>query len=233
MKLPSFNPHLDKEASPIGLARYLHILFVNMWQFLVCNILFVLCSIPLITLGPSLIALTRVCCTVLRGKRVSPCANFFEAFKSNFRVGLLLSLAIPLYIWTLYMGMAYFQLFLESGSFLFRALSFLLAYFLLNAYMQYLLPLLAYMNSDMYSVMRNAFILCFSGKLYTLFGALISALIFVCGILFLPKTLPLYITVYFSLFVYNMSFFGWKIADRDIFTPYYEAHPEESDRDGY
>lgn len=234
MKLPSFNPYLDGSTQPIGLARYLDVFFMNIGQLLVCNILFVLCCLPVVTIGPGLIALSRVCCTALRGKKISPVADFFGAVKNNLKPGLVLTVAlVPLYLWLIYMGAAALRTDLEAGTQLAWFLLSLAAFLLLNAYTLYLLPLLAYMKADWYTVMKNAFLLCFAGKGYTLLGSVTTAAFFLAGFLALPKSIPLLALIFFSFVVYNGSFFGWKIIDQYIFAPYYEEHPEESFDDNY
>lgn len=234
MKIPSFNPYLDRANQPQGLARYLDTFFQNIGQFLICNLLFLLCCIPIITIGAGLIALARVNCTALRGRQVRPVSDFFESVRGNFKAGLLVTFGfLPLYLWSLYMGIAFWQVYLENGGSLLPAMVFTLVFLLLNAFALYLFPLLAYMKADGYTVLRNALLLVVGGKGYSFFGALVCTVLVLIGIFTLPKSLPLMFTIYFSALVYTGCFFGWKIIDKYIFSPYYETHPDSTNTDNY
>lgn len=234
MKLPNFNPYLGKDTQPVGLARYLDTFFVHIGQLMVCNLLFLLCSIPLITIGPGLIALSRISCTILRGQSVSAVQDFFDAFRKNFKAGLVISFTlVPLYLWQFYISSAHLQNYFETGSGLPLFLLFFVGFIVLNCFSLYLFPLLAYLNADGWTVLQNALLLCFVGGGYTFFGGLSSTVLFTVAILSLPNSLPLWITILFSFLIYNTCFFGWKIVDKHVFSPYYEAHPEESFRDNY
>lgn len=234
MKLPHFNPYLGKETQPVGLARYLDTLFMNIGQLMICNLLFLVCSLPLVTIGPGLIALSRICCTMLRGQSVSTVRDFFDAFKKNFKAGLVVTFTVvPLYLWQFYMSSASLQNYLETGDYLPQFLLFFIGLLLLSCFCLYLFPLLAYLKADPWTVLQNSFLLCFIGGGYTLFGAITSVAFFVVGILSLPNSLPLWITILFSFLMYHLCFFGWKVADTHVFAPYYEAHPEEIFRDNY
>ena len=234
MKLPNFNPYLGKDTQPVGLARYLDTLFVHIGQLMVCNLLFLVCSLPLITIGPGLIALARINCTLLRGQAVSSVRDFFEAFKKNFKSGLILSFTVvPLYLWQFYMSCASLQNYMETGSYLPQFLLFFIGFIMLNCFMLYLLPMLSYLKADGWTVLQNSFLLCFIGGGYTFFGGLSSVVLFTVCVLSLPNSLPLWVTIIFSFLVYHLCFFGWKIADAHVFSPYYETHPEESFQDNY
>ena len=234
MKLPNFNPYLGKESHPVGLARYLDTLFMNIGQLMVCNLLFLVCSLPVITIGPGLIALSRICCTMLHGQSVAPVHDFFDAFKKNFKAGLIVTFTIvPLYIWEFYMSGAALQNYMETGEYLPQFLLFFVGFLLLNCFSLYLFPLLAYLKADGWTVLNNAFLLCFIGSGYTLFGGISSVILVAAGVLSLPNSLPLFITIFFCFLMYHFCFFGWKIVDQYVFTPYYEAHPEEMEQDHY
>lgn len=234
MKIPSFNPHLDRGSQPQGLARYLDTFFLNIGQFLIGNMLFLLCCIPVVTIGPGLIALARIACTALRGRQINPVSDFWEAIKGNFKTGLFVTFGfLPLYLWSLYMGIACWQGCCENGSSFLLAMVFTVGFLLLNAFGLYLLPLLAYMKADGYTVLRNALLLIVGGKGYSFLGGLVCMVIVLAGILTLPKSLPLLMTIYFSAIVYTGCFFGWKIIDNYIFSPYYEAHPDSMYTDNY
>ena len=233
MKFPSLNPFLGRSGSG-GLARYVEGFFMNIGALLAANLLFVVCGLPLVTLGPGLIALARICCQAHRGEPISPVRDFFRAFKGNFKAGLLLSLTlVPLYLWQYLLFGSALNHYLAEGTGLPTLILFCVGFLGLNCFAMYLLPLLAFLKADGKTVLRNAFLLCFAEGGWSLAGGITSMLLFSLGVVSLPNSLPLFVAIFFSLLTYHWCFFGWKILDKYVFTPYYEEHPEERDADNY
>lgn len=233
MKFPNLNPFLGNSSSG-GLGRYVEGFFMNIGALLAANLLFVLCSLPLVTVGPSLIALTRVCCQAHRGEDVSPAKDFFRAFRQNFKSGLLVSiLLVPLYLGQYLLFGSALGAYLAQGTGLPTLVLFAVGFLGINCFAMYLLPLLAFLKADGLTVLRNAFLLCFAEGGWSLTGSITAMVIFSLGAVSLPHSLPLFILIFFSLLVYHWCFFGWKILDKYVFTPYYEQHPEQRDADNF
>lgn len=60
-------------------------------DLLLLNILFIVTSLPLITLGPSLLALNTVALKMVTGEEPSTASSYFKAFKGNLKRGIQLS----------------------------------------------------------------------------------------------------------------------------------------------
>ena len=233
MKFPNLNPFLGNSGSG-SLARYVEGFFMNIGALLAANVLFILCSLPLVTLGPSLIALARICCQAGRGETISPARDFFRAFRQNLRAGLLLSITlVPLYLGEHLLFSSALTNYLTSGTGMPTLLLFALGFLGLNCFAMYLLPLLAFLKADGGTVLRNAFLLCFAEGGWSLTGGITAIVIFTLGVVSLPNSLPLFLAIFFSLLTYHWCFFGWKIVDKYVFTPYYEQHPEQREADNY
>lgn len=234
MKFPNLNPFLGKDGQSVGIVRYLETFFMNVGQLLVCNLLFVVCSLPVFTVGPGLVALARVSCNALRGRAISPVKDFFDAFKKNFFPGILVSIVIvPVYLWQYSMCSLALQTHWETGANLPQFSLFAIGFVAMNCFAMYLLPMIAFLKAGGWTVVRNSFLLCFAGGGFTLLGGLTTAVLFAVGMLSLPHSLPLVLALFFSLLVYNGCFFSWKVMDKFVFAPYYEAHPEEILDDNY
>ena len=63
-------------------------------DLLLLNILAVICSIPVITIGPSITAMHNIVIRIVRGEEGYTVRPFFDAFKANFKKGMLLSVII-------------------------------------------------------------------------------------------------------------------------------------------
>ena len=66
--------------------------FHDLFDLIVINWLWLLCCLPIITIGPATCAMYRVTLRLARGEPVSPVKEFLAALKGNFKAGLVLGL---------------------------------------------------------------------------------------------------------------------------------------------
>ena len=71
-----------------------HIFFNKVGDIVIANLLFILCCIPIITIGPSLTALYHCMLRTVKGNNNGTTKTFFRAFKENFRQSLLVWLPL-------------------------------------------------------------------------------------------------------------------------------------------
>ena len=64
----------------------------NLWDLILVNILWIVCSLPVITMGPATCAAYSVMLKTVDDETVPTAREFFRAFKDNFVKGLLLGL---------------------------------------------------------------------------------------------------------------------------------------------
>ena len=64
----------------------------NLWDLMILNWLWVLCSLPVVTIGPATCAMLTVTLKLTRGEPVYPLKDFFRSFRDNFKPALLLGL---------------------------------------------------------------------------------------------------------------------------------------------
>lgn len=65
-------------------------------NLLILNLLFLVCSIPIVTIGPALTATYYVALKLIRREESGIIKNFFHAFRLNFKQGLLMGLGVLL-----------------------------------------------------------------------------------------------------------------------------------------
>ena len=65
---------------------------VGMADLLILNLLWLVCSLPIVTIGPATCALYTVTLKIVRDEPVETLREFFRAFKSNFKNGFLYGL---------------------------------------------------------------------------------------------------------------------------------------------
>ena len=65
-------------------------------NLLILNILFLVCSIPIVTIGPSLTATYYVTLKIIRKEESGIVKSFFHSFRQNFKQGLILGVGVCL-----------------------------------------------------------------------------------------------------------------------------------------
>ena len=72
----------------------------HLWDLMVLNWMWFLCSLPIITIGPATCGLYSVTLKLAREELVNPAKDFFLGLKRNFKAGLVLELAavVPLVV---------------------------------------------------------------------------------------------------------------------------------------
>ena len=142
----------DFQMTPVGrFLRYLCDLMVVNW-------LWILCSLPVVTIGPATCALFAVTLRLARDENVSVLRTFFRAFRNNFKSGLLLGL---IGIGLLVVGATDFLFALEQTG-LFRKLFIVVAVIVLCVLLivvSYAFALQARFENSLTGQIKNAFTL--------------------------------------------------------------------------
>lgn len=131
----------------------------RIWDLFVLNLLFVLCSLPIVTIGASLTAMHRVLLQFVRDDDVHFVRDFFVAFKREFRQATLLWLPMLIIGGILFADLTMFLPGLEGGmrGALFFASLFFEVFWL--ELMIYLWPLQARYTNPLRQTVKNALLI--------------------------------------------------------------------------
>lgn len=167
-----------------------HIFLNKIGDIILVNLLFILCSIPVVTIGPSLTALYHCMLRTVKDNNNGTAKTFFRAFKENFRQSFLIWLAILAAAFILTTN----ALFLREHP---GSLSQILLYgtyaalVLLFVFFLYIFPVIAAFANTLKALSRNAFLLAFMHFPTTLAMAVLT--VFPMYMTYLDtKLLPLY-----------------------------------------
>ena len=166
-------------------------------SFIALNLLWLLCSAPLLTAGVSTAAMYTITRKMARHEYPTVLPDFFKAFRDNFKKGMLAGLVMlfPLLLLVLYLflglsgGM--------EGNALLRVLIWLAAG-IIGVFSSYLWPLLAWYDNTLGNTLRNAVLL----PLSNLFIALTVTVL---------NLLPLFLLLRHTAFFLRISFL-WLVA---------------------
>ncbi len=141
----------------------------------ILNFLFLLCCIPIVTIGASLTALYTVALKAAKNEESYIIRSFFLAFKNNLKIGTLtwlIVLAVGIILWTdlqIMPGIA-----APFGTIL-QVLTLTISFLYLIGVL-YLFPYIARFENTLFGSLKNAFLLAISHLPYTLLLVAISVL---------------------------------------------------------
>ena len=137
-----------------------HVFLNKLGDIVIANLLFILCSIPVITIGPALTALYHCMMRTVKGNNNGTPRTFFRAFKENFKQSLLVWLLILVAGIILVLNLRF--LLHANGSaanMLFYLTIGVLP--LLVIFSLYIFPVIATFVNSLGALCRNAFLLAF------------------------------------------------------------------------
>jgi len=216
-------PGIDKNAPPKkGLALYLDLLTIDFWAFIMLNMLYVICCIPVITLGGATLAYTNLCCKLIRNEHVFIFSDFFNSFKQNFKKGILFSVLLLLILFDLLIiytnTSTYLKDGLDSGGTIFLSIAILLS-ILLTSLIAYLIPMVANLDLDFLFQLKNAFILIIIGGWRSLAVSAFSIATFVLGLSYFPFSTILFFIFGFYILIFTNCFFTWPLIEKYVVFP--------------
>lgn len=177
-----------------SLGRFLTVLC----DLMLLNVLWLVCSLPILTIGPSTSALYAVMLKLVREEDQGIIKPFFKAFKDNFTNSFLYSLMLAAFGMVLYSDVVYALS--QSGGIriLFLVISGILAAIILT-FVSYVFALQARFENTRKGHIKNSFLLAFCSPGKTVLMWLIDA-VPVLLVLFLPPIVVAYIGSLFLLF---------------------------------
>ena len=141
----------------------------KVWKWIALNFLCLVCSIPILTIGPAFAALFYVSMKMTQGKDVSVIKDYFRAFKQNFKQGFVIHIIMLLIAVVILLNLYYCKQ-LQNGYVFYKYWEILL-YVIAFIYMMtliYVYPLLATFKNTVKGTLQNALLLPFTHIGWTL-----------------------------------------------------------------
>ena len=203
-----------------ALARFL--------DFIMLNIIFVICSLPIITIGASTTAMYTVMLKIVKNEEGYIVKGFFQAFKENFKmstIAWLIILPINLIIyWNIYLS-NYLPVFSNA----FMVFFFILGMVSLFGCV-YVFPLIARYENPLKATFKNAFLLAVARLPFTILLVIIHVVPVFITILD-GQTLIIGILVWLGI---GFSLVAWlsSIVLRRVFVIFEEKEDEKDEKEG-
>lgn len=144
-------------------------------DIILANLLFILCSIPLVTIGPSLTALYHCMLRTVKGNNNGTVKTFFRAFRQSFRQSLIVWLGLVVVGLLLFLDTRFLlQTGSDTGKIFYYLSGIVLALVVILAL--YIFPVIAAFANTLRNLLKNAFLFAFMHFPSTLTIAVISIL---------------------------------------------------------
>lgn len=202
-----------------------HLFFNFLGDIIIANLLFLLCSVPLITIGPSLTALYHCMLRTVKGNNNGTVRTFFRAFKENFRQSLIAWLSFVAAALILFLNLRFLNSQDSSAAGLLFLLSLSIVALLVLLFL-YTFPVIAAFSDTLPHLLRNALAFAFLHFPSTLLIVTVSILPMFMTYQDL-KLLPLYAFCWF-FFGFGLTAYVNSVVLYRMFRPYLRAEETEN-----
>ncbi len=87
----------------------------KVWDMILLSIIWVICCIPIVTIGPATTAMYYAIVKVIRRERGYVTKEFFHSFKDNFKLGMISSIIYAVLAYILYIDFTYSKALQDAG----------------------------------------------------------------------------------------------------------------------
>lgn len=200
------------DQKPVGERKGLQLYFWNLWYhfipLIMVNFLFVLCCIPVVTIGPAITALNRICCLLAAGKPlIYPIREFWDAFRGGFKQGFGTGILCIGYL--LMIAYSFWLLNSLGVASLTLRLILLLALVVFFMCMLYVFPQIAMLKLTLRQILGNAVRLMLVQLKESVAAVILGGLVILGPLYFWPMSMLLYIVLLFSAGSLVCCSFAW------------------------
>ena len=188
------------------------------------NILWFVCSLPIITIGPATVSLFTVTLKLAEGEPVSVLKTFFKAFKDNLKQSLIVGAFSIFTIFTLYADVNYILAIDGTLQKVYIVVACIVLALLLTT-ITYLNALIAKYNNTLKDHIINTFKLAFVNPVQTILMWLILLVPVFC-VLFIQPIVLLYMGWFFILFLVSLPIYICSIIMTGIFRKFNKSEGE-------
>lgn len=130
----------------------------RLWDILQVNFFWVICSIPIVTIGASTAAAFKVCLHMVDDEEGYIAKEFFKGFKENWKQGTVLGLVSLIAVYAVYLDIQLFNA-VEDNPMIFL-IAAILSDILFAVCLLYAFPLMARYQNKLWKIFRNSFEIC-------------------------------------------------------------------------
>lgn len=145
----------------------------RLWDVIKISLLWLVCSLPVITVGPATVALAKITLQMADETEGYVARDFLKAFRANLRCGIPLGLLAVLALYAIYLDSQFFGA-VESGSMLFLVAGIITGFVCAMAFI-YAFHLAARYENTLFGTLKNSYEIATRYFLRTLLLAILIA----------------------------------------------------------
>lgn len=206
---------------------FFELFFRKFWKMVGLNVLYVICCIPIVTIGPATAAFTKLLKYYMQERHVDMIRDFFGAFKSNFKqsfvVGIMDIALVVLFSVTL---QYYWQQSVESTAMMVGfslAMCTAIIIFLMHFYIYLMMVSTKLKLGD---ILKNSLILAISQMKTNIQIILFSLIIIIPMALFWQYIIPIIPFLPLSILGFIVCFIAYPVIRKIVIQPYYDQRGE-------
>lgn len=210
---------------------FFEILFRKFWKLIAMNDLYILCCLPVITIGPATAGYTYILRNFAREEHAFLWMDYRDTIEKNWKQAFFVSVINAGLGFFIYEATTFWYAQFEHSFIMVIPFAFCTCVMFIFIFMQYYIYImLITFKLNLRQIYKNAFIFAFAGLpqniLITLILGLVGLLMYISLIIpLLFVALLLTIAVSFCGLVIN--FIAWPVIKKYMVDPYYEMHPDE------
>jgi uncharacterized membrane protein YesL len=146
---------MEKSMSFFSVDGPLYRFISRFWDMIKLNLLWLLCSLPIVTMGASTAAAFSITLKMVDEQEGYIAKDFFKAFKSNLKQGSIMGILFLIALVALWLDFQFFNL-LDTNPVIFLIMGFV-GIFIFTLTFLYAFPLLARYQNSIINTMKNSF----------------------------------------------------------------------------
>lgn len=209
-------PGVDRNApKKTGSALFIDIFCREFTTLLKLNLIFLVSCIPIVTIGPSIGAMTAVTVKMVKDEPSDIYYDFKQGLRKNWKQSFILSIFGGLTLITIISAfLYYFQL--EGISYYSMMFIIAIVTIIYGMIWIYAYPMAVSVNLKLHYIIKNSFILSVMYIKNSIIAFLICSLLIVLSIIFLPMSVPVILVFSFSGCSFVSSFCAWNAIEKNI-----------------
>lgn len=211
-----------------GFIVFFEIFFRKFWLLLRVNFLYLLCCVPIITIGPATAGFTYIMRNYARQEHAFPWLDYKDTIKKNWKQSLAASLINAAVILILVVAIQFYSRQLKNFVMIVPLSICIAASFLFLFMHYYIYVLIITFKLKLRQIYKNAFIFAGVGLFRNLLVTVVLAAFWGVLYLFEPYSFILFLpTIALSFSGLLINFCVWPVIQKFMVDPYYNDHPEE------
>lgn len=200
-----------------GILGYFQLLYHNFFDLILLNLIFILTSLPIFTIGASLVALNKSILRMVQDEPASYIKDYFYYFKKHFKNSIISGIVfLSAFCIISFAILFYFEWAKATPIFYFAAFICCTCLILLLLMGTYYFPMLAEINLKKTELIKNSFIFSISNLKNNLFALSVYLIFAVSIIILLPYGLIIMGLLLFSICSLTSCFIAWQQIQLNI-----------------